>query len=91
MKLRLIFTLMFFLIHISCAMQQIRIHQDPQEPTSTGVIIIEIPSLPIEQPHRLSSEDREQVRYAHKKKLACIGLLTALIAGGTAVTVYLTK
>ena len=90
MKLRFISTLIFFLIHISCAMQQVSIHQDHSLHGHTEVIVIEIPAIE-EHPHRQSSEEREHVRYTHKKKLACIGLLTALIAGGTAVTIYLTK
>jgi len=82
-------------------MQQIKVHHSRDN--TPEIIIIEIPERthelviheePITQPeqqHRQTSEEREEVRYSHKMKLAIVGLATTLVAGGTAVIVFLTK
>jgi hypothetical protein len=62
------------------------------------VIVIDLPSTPdevkvidIEGPARQTSQEREQVRYNHRRNIALIGLATALIGGTATLTVFLAK
>ena len=88
---------------MACAMQESK-HQSSYAKASADrhkhhhKVSQELESVYIEQvvesikaKERQISDERELVRYNHKKKLAIIGLVTAIIAGGTAVVVIFTK
>jgi hypothetical protein len=70
--------------------QQVTIHHAHHHRQHTPeVIVIEIPqAAPQQQP---PSPHTEEVRYTRKKKLALIGLATAIVGGATAIVVFLTK
>lgn len=93
MKARVLFAILFFYTHIACAMQQYDIssprtrNHAPHHHHAPEIIVIEIPAA---QP-AVDSPHTQEVTYNRKKKLALIGLVTAALAGGTAVIVFLAK
>ena len=89
----ILFVFLFIYIHMTCAMQESKHHHHHHHKVSQELesVYIEKVLESAKALEREASAEKELLRYRHKKKLAIIGLCTAIIAGGTAVVVIFTK
>jgi len=86
--MKCLFLFLISLITTYAFAQHVTIHHEHHREHTPEIIVIEIEKPAIQQP---PSPHTEEVRYTRNKKLALIGLATAIVGGATAVIVFLTK
>lgn len=86
---------LFIGLHVACAMQEYK-HEPVQRRPSQAIDIVEQKIAVVdvdvqENERRHISDEREQVRYNHRRRLAILTLISSVVGGITTITYLVVK